>query len=53
MLWLRRSELDSAHRYITELELLPQIRQWIDDLHGYHQQVLAQRISEADEGKDE
>lgn len=47
MMWLRRSDMDSAHRYITELDLYPQLRQWIDDLHGYHQQVLAIRREEA------
>lgn len=39
-LWLRRSGTDSAYRYLTELDLLPPLRQWIDDLHGYHEQVL-------------
>lgn len=46
MLWLRRSETDSAYRYISELELLPPYRQWIEDLHGYHLQVLEQKKAE-------
>ncbi len=45
MLWLRRSHEDCAYRYLTELDLLPPLRQWLDDLHGYHQQVLALRLA--------
>lgn len=57
-LWLRRSHTDSAYRYLTELDLIPALRQWIDDLHGYHQQVLQQRLAEQaedqpDEDEDE
>lgn len=52
-LWLRRSELDSAYTYLSELDLHPQIRQWLDDLDGYHQKVLKQKLAEQDEGKDE
>lgn len=52
-LWLRRSELDSAYTYLSELDLIPAIRQWLDDLDGYHQQVLKQKLAEQDEGKDE
>lgn len=49
MMWLRRAHMDSAHRYITELDLLPPLRQWIDDLHGYHQEVLTIRRQEVAE----
>lgn len=52
-LWLRRSHLDSAHRYLSELDLLPHLRQWIDDLHGYHEQVLALRLQEAADAAEE
>lgn len=52
-LWLRRSATDSAYTYLTELDLHPALRQWIDDLDGYHQKVLAAALAEQDEGKDE
>lgn len=53
MMWLRRGQEDSAYRYLTELDLLPRLRQWIDDLHGYHQQVLAIRLKEQEAPDDD
>lgn len=40
-LWLRRSNDDCAYRYLTELDLAPDLRGWIDSLHQYHQEYLA------------
>lgn len=52
-LWLRRSQEDSAHRYITELNLLPPLKQWLDDLHGYHAAVIAAKLTEEQEAAEE
>lgn len=38
MLWLRRTEQDCAYRYLTELDLDPKLRTWLDGLHDYHRQ---------------
>jgi hypothetical protein len=53
MMWLRRGQEDSAYRYLTELDLVPNLRQWVDDLHGYHQQVLAIRLKDQEEPEDD
>lgn len=52
-LWLRRSHEDSAYRYLSELDLHSQIKQWIDDLHGYHQQLLAQKLAQSEEDEED
>lgn len=52
-LWLRRSHEDCAYRYLTELDLLPPLRQWLDDLHGYHQEILRIRLAEQDEEQED
>lgn len=40
-LWLRRSLDDCAFKYLSELDLLPRTKQWMQELHEYHGQVLA------------
>jgi hypothetical protein len=47
-LWLRRSLDDCAFKYLSELNLHPQIREWMQMLHEYHQQVLAIKASQKD-----
>jgi hypothetical protein len=49
MLWLRRSEDDCAYKYFCELDLDPKLRRWVDDLHQYHQKVLAPHMENDDE----
>jgi len=48
-LWLRRSLDDCAYKYLSELDLHPQLRAWMDMLHEYHQQVLAIKQLERDQ----
>lgn len=54
-LWLRRSNEDCAYRYLSELDLAPDLRQWLNSLHQYHQEFLAYKAVLRDEenGKDE
>lgn len=52
-LWLRRSQEDSAFRYIMELDLLPPLRTWLTELHAYHQAVLNLRLEQAEEPEDD
>lgn len=40
-LWLRRSLDDCAFKYLSELDLKPQLREWMGMLHDYHGQYLA------------
>ena len=48
-LWLRRSLDDCAFKYLSELDLHPQLRKWMEMLHEYHQQVLALKAEQKDE----
>lgn len=48
-LWLRRSLDDCAFKYLSELDLHPQLRNWMQLLHEYHQQVLELKAIEKDE----
>ena len=52
-LWLRRSQEDSAYRYMSELALRPELQQWLDELHTYHQAVLKLRLAEAEVPEDD
>lgn len=49
MLWLRRSESDCAYRYLTELDLDPKLRKWLDSLHEYHQKYMQPHLENDDE----
>ena len=48
-LWLRRSLLDDAHAYLSELGLPDYIQHWLDQLHQYHQEVLELKQRERDD----
>lgn len=54
-LWLRRSLDDCAFRYLSELDLKPQLREWMGMLHEYHGQYLAaiDELKEAERGEDQ
>lgn len=52
-LWLRRSLEDCAFQYLNELDLKPKLRQWLDSLHQYHQEVLAFKADERNQDKEE
>lgn len=52
-LWLRRSQEDSAFRYLMELDLLPELRTWVTELNTYNQAVLALRLEQAEEPEDD
>lgn len=41
MLWLRRSESDCAYEYFMELDLDVGLKQWLTQLHEYHQKHIA------------
>ncbi|QJD54915.1 putative DNA exonuclease [Pseudomonas phage MR7] len=43
MMWLRRSATDSAHRYITDLDIDPRLIKWMNELNAYHREVIAAR----------
>lgn len=44
-LWLRRSYTDCAFQYLSELDLKPQLRAWMEMLHQYHTEVLAYKAN--------
>ena len=48
VLWLRRTESDCAHRYLTELNLDPALRKWVDDLHAYHTALIQTNMTQRD-----
>lgn len=48
-LWLRRSLDDCAFKYLSELDLHPQLRKWMQMLHEYHQEVLNLKAAEKDD----
>lgn len=50
LLWLRRTVDDCAYRYLTELNLRPDIRRWLDELHQYHNELIAYKRAEYDQG---
>ena len=52
LLWLRRSQDDCAYRYISELDLDPKLRTWLDGLQAYHTAVLAAKIKEREDERD-
>lgn len=41
LLWLRRSAEDSAYAYLSSLDLHPTLRNWVDQLHQYHMEVIS------------
>lgn len=48
MMWLRRSEDDSAYAYLMEVVTDEPLREWIKQLHTYHQSHLAWVMEQED-----